>query len=36
MYLWKYNIIDAIGRAWVGVMDVEYEGHAQVADEIGR
>lgn len=36
MYLWKYNIIDAIGRAWACAMDIEYEGHTQLADETGR
>ncbi|KAG1753218.1 hypothetical protein EDB19DRAFT_1668025 [Suillus lakei] len=35
MYLWKCNIIDAIGRAWAGVMDIECEGHTQLADETG-
>ncbi|KAG0700062.1 hypothetical protein DFH29DRAFT_808042 [Suillus ampliporus] len=24
MYLWKCNIIDAIGRAWAGAMDIEH------------
>lgn len=35
VYVWKCNIIDAIGRAWAGVMDIEYEGHTQLADETG-
>lgn len=41
MYLWKCNIIDAVGRAWVGALDIDLgsEGqasHAQLADETGR
>lgn len=35
MYLWKCNIIDAIGRAWASATDIEYEGHTQLADETG-
>ncbi|KAG2130971.1 uncharacterized protein EDB93DRAFT_945759 [Suillus bovinus] len=35
MYLWKYNIIDAIGRAWASAMDIEHERHTQLADETG-
>ncbi|OAX39247.1 hypothetical protein K503DRAFT_101001 [Rhizopogon vinicolor AM-OR11-026] len=26
MHLWKCNIIDAVGRAWVSAMDIELEG----------
>lgn len=36
MYLWKCNIIDATGRAWASAMDIEYEGHTQLADQRGR
>lgn len=35
MYLWKCNIIDAIGRAWASAMDTENESHTQPADETG-
>ncbi|KAJ8585420.1 hypothetical protein M405DRAFT_865407 [Rhizopogon salebrosus TDB-379] len=38
MYLWKCNIIDAVGRAWVGATDIELEGqasHSQLADDTG-
>jgi hypothetical protein len=33
MYLWKCNIIDAIGRAWASVMDIESD--TPLADETG-
>ncbi|KAG2345054.1 hypothetical protein BDR05DRAFT_931074 [Suillus weaverae] len=33
VYLWKCNIIDAIGRAWAGAMDSEYEGASSLASE---
>ncbi|KAG2147983.1 hypothetical protein DEU56DRAFT_103300 [Suillus clintonianus] len=35
MYLWKCNIIDAIGRAWAGAANIECEGHTQLVDETG-
>lgn len=35
MYLWKCNIIDAVGRAWASAKDIEYEGHTQLVDETG-
>jgi hypothetical protein len=34
MHLWKCNIIDAIGRAWASVMDIESD--TQLVDETGK
>jgi len=38
MHLWKCNIIDAVGRAWADVLNIDSEGqtsHAPSADDMG-